>query len=155
MGMTEKSKNAKTILEASKNIILTGAPGTGKTYATSEIAVAICDGAGKVPQNRGDIMKRYKELIKAGQIAFTTFHQSLDYEEFIEGLKPNCDDTEHISYEVKHGIFKRIVEQALKESVVNGIDNFEECWNKLVKKLDDDNYVEVKTISGNASFISN
>jgi 5-methylcytosine-specific restriction protein B len=132
--MTDKSNLAQTILAASKNIILTGAPGTGKTYATSEIAVAICDGADKIPQNRGDIMKRYKELIKSEQIAFTTFHQSLDYEEFVEGLKPNCDDAEHVTYEVKPGIFKKIAQKASKESS-GAVDNFDETWEKFINDV--------------------
>ena len=64
------------LVEANKNLILTGAPGTGKTYKTAEIAVALIDGSNKLPSSRIDLMKRYKELINANQIAFTTFHQS-------------------------------------------------------------------------------
>jgi 5-methylcytosine-specific restriction protein B len=149
--MTEKYKLALTILAERKNIILTGAPGTGKTYATSEIAVALCDGADKVPQNRGDIMKRYKKLIKAGQITFTTFHQSLDYEEFVEGLKPNCDDAEHITYEVKPGIFKRIAKQALKESYSGTVDNFDEVWEKFLNDILENKEISIPSTSPGTS----
>ena len=38
------------------------------------------------------VMARYNELKEAGRIAFTTFHQSYGYEEFIEGIKPVVDD---------------------------------------------------------------
>jgi 5-methylcytosine-specific restriction protein B len=133
--MTEVTKLAHAVLKANRNIILTGAPGTGKTYASSEIAVAICDGADKVPQNRGGIMKRYKELIKAKQIAFTTFHQSLDYEEFVEGIKPNCDNPEKVTYEIKPGIFKEIAQKALKESYSGTVDNFDEAWEKFINDV--------------------
>ncbi|MBW5408903.1 AAA family ATPase, partial [Brachyspira hampsonii] len=70
------------ILSQKKQIILQGAPGTGKTYSTAEIAVNLIDE--KVPDDRKEVMKRYKELIKNNQIFFTTFHQSMDYEEFVE-----------------------------------------------------------------------
>ena len=109
-----ENMNIVNLLESSKNLILTGAPGVGKTYKTVEIAVAIIDGADKVPANRSDLMKRYKELINSGQIAFTTFHQSLDYEEFVEGLKPDIDDDDNSTgiFSVKNGIFKAICEDA-------------------------------------------
>jgi 5-methylcytosine-specific restriction protein B len=76
----------------------------------------------------------------------------LDYEEFVEGLKPNCDDTETVTYKVEAGIFKKIAQKAFKDSHSGAVDNFEEVWDKLVEKLDSDNYITVKTISGNAEF---
>ena len=74
------------ILKHKKQIILQGAPGTGKTYITSEVAVSLIDG--NIPNDRKSLMVRYKELIENNQIFFTTFHQSMDYEEFVEGFKP-------------------------------------------------------------------
>jgi 5-methylcytosine-specific restriction protein B len=119
--LIEKQKGMESIIklvEANKNLILTGAPGTGKTYKTAEIAVALIDGSNKLPSSRIDLMKRYKELINANQIAFTTFHQSLDYEEFVEGLKPEIDgNTKEITYQIKNGIFKAICERAKKKQV--------------------------------------
>ncbi len=91
------------ILKQKKQIILQGAPGTGKTYITTEIAVSLIDG--NIPNNRKSLINRYKELIDKNQIFFTTFHQSMDYEEFIEGFKPVANDN-NIYYEVKDGIFK-------------------------------------------------
>ena len=112
------------LLKSSKNLILTGAPGVGKTYKTAEIAVAIADG--KTPTNRSDLMKRYKELINSEQIAFTTFHQSLDYEEFVEGLKPEIDDDDNSTgnFRVKKGIFKDICDNAKDTESVETIDDF-------------------------------
>lgn len=108
--------NFSNLLEKNKNIILTGAPGTGKTYKTAEIAVSLIDGFDKVPNSRKEIMSRYKELINHKQIAFTTFHQSLDYEEFVEGLKPDIDDdgSGKGTFSVKSGIFKTMSQIALK-----------------------------------------
>lgn len=91
------------------NLILYGPPGTGKTYNTIAHAIAICDGADSinhglefdktgVPQIK-DFKKakiRYDELKDAGQIDFTTFHQSLSYEDFIEGIKPITGEGEEI-----------------------------------------------------------
>ena len=75
-----------SILKNKKQIILQGAPGTGKTYLSPYLAVKLIDE--KAPSDRAELMKRYKELVNKGQIFFTTFHQSMDYEEFVEGIKP-------------------------------------------------------------------
>ena len=97
------------------NQIIYGPPGTGKTYKTKELAVEIIDGS--VPEDREKLTERYFELITDGQIHFTTFHQSMSYEDFIEGIKPKMDNEEkgEVSYEVKDGIFKTICKRASDE----------------------------------------
>ncbi|HQB19012.1 MAG TPA: AAA family ATPase [Bacteroidales bacterium] len=124
------------LLKTNKNIILTGAPGTGKTYKTAEIAVALIDGSNKLPSNRVDLMKRYKELITLEQISFTTFHQSLDYEEFIEGLKPEIDeDSGEMTYQVKNGIFKKICNKATSNPENLQLEKFVESFlDNAIKK---------------------
>jgi 5-methylcytosine-specific restriction protein B len=140
--LIDKQKEMESIIkliQANKNLILTGAPGTGKTYKTAEIAVALIDGSDKIPINRADLMKRYKELINAKQIAFTTFHQSLDYEEFIEGLKPEIvENTREMTYQIKDGIFKDICDRAKEKrsmaSLNEAIEQFkEDCSDKIIK----------------------
>lgn len=141
----QKMKNIVKLLQAKQNLVLTGAPGTGKTYKTAEIAVALIDGTNNLPSNRVDLMKRYKELVIAKQIAFTTFHQSLDYEEFVEGLKPEVDvATKKMTYQNKDGIFKEICDSAKEKAsmdVLNlAIEKFKENCSE--------NIVKVKTKSG-------
>ena len=49
----------------------------------------------------------------AGRIAFTTFHQSYGYEEFIEGIKPKLnDESETLGYSIEDGVFKEFCRRA-------------------------------------------
>ncbi|GHT21711.1 hypothetical protein FACS189430_02220 [Bacteroidia bacterium] len=142
------------LLKSSKNIILTGAPGVGKTYTTAEIAVAVCDGTDNLPTNRTDLMKRYKELIDSEQIVFTTFHQSLDYEEFIEGLKPEINEETKQgtgNYSIKDGIFKQICIKANNPIIVDQdfqIGNNATIW-KVSLQGTGDNEVRTDCMSNN------
>lgn len=104
------------LLESKKQIILQGAPGTGKTYKTAELAVALCNPDFKEFDNRMALIQEYNRLKSDGQIAFTTFHQSMDYEEFVEGLKPVLTQT-GVHFEPKAGLFKDICDRALLASI--------------------------------------
>ena len=108
-------QKAKSILENKKNIILQGAPGTGKTYNTASLALSIIDG--KVPETHDEVMARYSELCDERRIGFATFHQSMDYEDFIEGIKPDHAG-ENIIYKVEDGIFKQMCLSAKTASEV-------------------------------------
>lgn len=100
-------------LKGKKNIILQGAPGTGKTYAIPEIVTRLC-GEQIDYADRDQVMNAYKQLSTSGRVVFTTFHQSMDYEDFIEGLKPEADDSGNILYKVEPGIFKGLCAAAAK-----------------------------------------
>ncbi len=104
-------ENPKTTM--SLNQILYGPPGTGKTYATKKLAVEIIDNAihKNSKEDRKTIVNRYNELEAKGQIVFTTFHQSMSYEDFVEGIKPKTEDKK-VTYEVEDGIFKKLANKA-------------------------------------------
>ncbi|MDA1909215.1 AAA family ATPase [Bacillus cereus] len=122
---TNSSQKGSKGVEFAKNQILYGPPGTGKTYNTVLYAVAICDKKSieslkEMPYK--EVLDRYEMLKKEGRVAFTTFHQSYGYEEFIEGIKPviNQQDEDSISdlkYEYTSGVFKKFCEEAKKVRV--------------------------------------
>ncbi len=119
------------ILEANKNLILNGAPGTGKTWLAKEIA---------------------KEMgCSDNEIGFVQFHPSYDYTDFVEGLRPVEKDG-NVGFERKDGVFKEFCKKAIETKRSNQIDNFEECWNKLVEKLNDDDFLDIRLLSGKKSF---
>lgn len=124
------SKCAK-LLKQKNNIILQGAPGTGKTYNTAAIALATLGITDVDLSDHKAVMGRYKGL-QDSQIFFTTFHQSLDYEDFVEGLKPHIQtDSEGnnigVTYEPEDGIFKRACFAAQNDDtkdIIACIDNY-------------------------------
>lgn len=143
--ISDKSNNAYTEKTDSMNFqyplnqILYGSPGTGKTYNTKELAVNII--LGKKDRNREEILKLYNELQEKRQIYFTTFHQSMSYEDFIEGIKPDNSDGE-ITYEVKDGIFKQICNEAKYQPGIT----FEEAYKKILVDINNnDGYIQLKT----------
>lgn len=114
--------------ERRKNVVLYGAPGTGKTYDVPELAVRLCDPSFMVAEpSREEIVSRYNQLKTEKRIAFTTFHQSLDYEDWIEGLRPVVNENNQVTYEIESGIFKKLCEEAerpvVKDKQVGISDN--------------------------------
>jgi len=111
----------KSEFEMDKNIIIFGAPGTGKTYSTVQYAVSIVEEKPLSFVKQEDyktVFARYLKYKEDGLIAFTTFHQSFGYEEFIEGIRPvissgdNSDVVRDIDYEIKSGVFKEFCDAA-------------------------------------------
>lgn len=129
---TEKSmKNTQSNKKTPLNQILFGAPGTGKTYNTKKIAVEIINGVKE--RTREEINEEYENLVNAKQIVFTTFHQSLSYEDFIEGIKPETNDG-NVIYELKDGIFKYLCKAASLKQIKS--DNFNRVYQKLLNEID-------------------
>lgn len=126
--MKEEIDNYARLLELKKNVILQGAPGTGKTYTTASIAVRLCNKDFTDFSDHSKVMAEYERLQDEGQIAFCTFHQSMDYEDFVEGLKPVVsEDGGGITYEVEDGLFKSLCQKAqMKEGadIISCIDTY-------------------------------
>lgn len=112
----------------SLNLILYGPPGTGKTYHTIDKALEIIDG--KIGTH--DI-NRFNQLKKDGRIVFTTFHQSMSYEDFIEGIKPITNNKGNVTYEVKPGIFKKLCYDIIKKQINQ--NNPEDVKDDAVQKI--------------------
>ena len=115
------AKENRAMAQFDHNMILYGPPGTGKTYNSVIYAVAICEGRTAedvMKESYQEVLQRYRELQEAGRVAFTTFHQSYGYEEFIEGIKPKLDDDcESLGYSIEDGVFKDFCRHANPVSI--------------------------------------
>lgn len=125
-----KAEKYIRILEKNHNLVLTGAPGTGKTYLAKTIAQAM-----------------------GAKFEMVQFHPSYDYTDFVEGLRPTPPDNNgNIGFARTSGVFWKFCEMALKAKTVDGIDNFEESWAALVGALDNQDYLEIPMISRKDTF---
>ena len=116
------------LLEHTHNLILHGAPGTGKTHLAKEIAKAM-----------------------GAETAFVQFHPSYDYTDFVEGLRPvTQDDAGQIGFELRDGVFKTFCERAL-ENLLNSQKTETEMAEE--QSLDEkiDNFID-KSIEENIKY---
>lgn len=134
-----KSKHAD-LLEHTHNLILHGAPGTGKTYLAKEIAKAM-----------------------DAETAFVQFHPSYDYTDFVEGLRPlPQDDAGQIGFELRDGIFKLFCEKALvnllnsqkTETEIAEEQSLDEKINEFIDTSIEEN-TKYTITQGNEFFITN
>lgn len=158
----ENNKIPKKMSSIPLNQILYGPPGTGKTYNTINKAIEIVNPDFDLTQDRNIVKLEFDRLCKEKKIHFTTFHQSLSYEDFIEGIKPCIeeeDDNTELKYEIQNGIFKRISDEASfellsnSESVSNPLLNFSAKFDafltEVARKLEENEEVGISTKTGN------
>ena len=128
----------KKLLLTSHNLILHGAPGTGKTHLAKDIAKA---------------MGAEWEMVQ--------FHPSYDYTDFVEGLRPVNGDNGQIGFERKDGVFKKFCEKALKNlidsrktiSEIKREKSVDEKINSFISNAIEAN-TEFETAPGNKFYIT-
>lgn len=143
MGVNEPSINMSNnfydefikLLKGNYNLILTGAPGTGKTYLAKEIAKA---------------MDADDDTIKMVQ-----FHPSYDYTDFVEGLRP-IKEGDTLGFQRKNGVFKEFCKEAIKnliDSKKTGDElkeekSFSDKYIELIDKIEEGEINEIKLRTG-------
>lgn len=140
--MDKRLADMTSLLLVKKNIILQGAPGTGKTYTTTLLSLKVLGVELVDWKNSTEVIAKYEELVTEGRIAFTTFHQSMDYEDFVEGYKP-AESSDSMQFKLNSGIFKRICEKAKFQPCVLIIDeinrgNISKIFGELITLLEAD-----------------
>ena len=124
--------NYSGILRKSKNLILRGAPGTGKTYLAKEIALELTGG-------------------NEDQIGFVQFHPSYDYTDFVEGVRPDSNEDGTIDFKLQDGIFKKFCQKAKEAQKTGGQDNFDQAWDSYLEYI---NVAEEKEYITKTSYLS-
>ncbi|MDE6779499.1 MAG: AAA family ATPase [Alistipes sp.] len=146
--MNEYVTAKKELLENVRNLIFTGAPGTGKTYLAKQIARMMTGAATD------------EELDRSGQFAFVQFHPSYDYTDFVEGLRPaKSDDGGSIGFELRDGVFKKfcaaaaanLADSRKSQEVISAERRFDKAYDGLIARIQDGAIAEIPLKSGTAS----
>ena len=121
-------KEISELLLANNNLILTGAPGTGKTYLAKKLA---------------NVWNAKFELIQ--------FHPSYDYTDFVEGLRPIQSEDGEVGFELRDGSFKKFCKEAIKYQNNQQLSNFEDIYQRFIDEISE-NTLELVTPSQESPF---
>ena len=135
---TSKYKEYIDLLKEAHNLVLTGAPGTGKTYMARKIA---------------------EEM--GAETEFVQFHPSYDYTDFVEGLRPIDNGEGQIVFERKDGVFKEFCSRAV-QNLIDTSKSVEELsdekyWKMLLEEFVNDaidNTTTFKMVNGSEFVIT-
>ena len=123
------------LVTSTKNVILHGAPGTGKTYLAKKIAAKIVsDKSDKQYDQYDDLPADLKNRIE-----FVQFYPGYDYSNFVEGLRPQLSNklsNGEMSFELVPGIFKKFVDKANKAAnIEKSLDNYKSTPSQDVEEF--------------------
>ena len=137
-------------MDLSNNLLLYGPPGTGKTYNTVNYAVSIVENRpfdDVVAEGYSLALEKYDRYTKMGRIAFMTFHQSLSYDDFIEGIRPEIADDGSLVYVATAGVFYRFCQEADHPKLID------ETIPELFRGLSDNSHIYAVSVGSNSSTV--
>ncbi len=121
---SQSSNPYVNLLLEKKNMILTGAPGTGKTYLAKSIAASVI----------GDCEWKDLTSTQKERVAFVQFHPSYDYTDFVEGLRPDEDG----NFIRTDGAFKEFCKRAINCGRHFDSNNCDSLFDIVYRELVDD-----------------
>ena len=141
----------KNLLESNHQVILTGAPGTGKTFLAQRIARLLV-----LNEKEKALSKEEQEKLIKERTSFVQFHPSYDYTDFVEGLRPVQGADGQIGFTRKDGVFKSLCKKAIVADQSGVVDNFEEVWPRFISDLEErhsvDNPMKLPTFEARSTF---